>query len=241
MFMAIEATERSSIVKLATAVVVVGLLTWLCWERNALFRDDVTLYSATLEKNPDSWVLHNDLGSAYVHLKKIPEAIEEYQEALRLKSDYPSARFNLGAVYLDNDQTEKAIEQFLEAVRLRPFYPEAHLNLGAALVKTERYPEAIFHLRQALHQKPDYPEAHFHLGKALRNDPQSFSDALKEFEEAIACRPDWIDAHMQLAMTYSKMGKREKALAEAKKALDIAQQAGKQAAVQKIEAFLPTL
>lgn len=36
-----------------------------------------------------------NLGNAYCHLERIPEAIEVYQQALSLQPDYPDAQFNL--------------------------------------------------------------------------------------------------------------------------------------------------
>ena len=50
----------------AVAVAAVGTLAFLTWQQSGLYRDAITLYQATLEKNPDCWMAHNNLGHRLV-------------------------------------------------------------------------------------------------------------------------------------------------------------------------------
>ena len=45
-------------------IAVVGALTFLTWRQNGNYRDEIALYKATLDKNPDSWIAHYTLGFA---------------------------------------------------------------------------------------------------------------------------------------------------------------------------------
>lgn len=239
--MAVDAVKKIPAVKTAAAAIAVGLLAWLGWERNNLFRDDVTLYAKTLEKNPDCWVLHNDLGSADFRLKKTSEAIEHYEEARRLKPDSLDVLCNLGVAYTDADRVDEAIALFQRALLLQPYNPEAHYKLGNAYFKAGKWPEAASHFQEALARKPECPEAHLNWGKILRKNARQVPEALEHFQKAIEQKPDWIDAHMQFAITLSGIGRREEALAEANKALGIARKNGNDAAVKKIEEWIPSL
>jgi tetratricopeptide (TPR) repeat protein len=61
------------------------------------------------------------------------DAIVEFQEAIRLKSDYAVAYDRLGSALEDVGRIDDAIAQFQEAVRLRPDYAEAGSHLTHAL------------------------------------------------------------------------------------------------------------
>lgn len=148
---------------LVAAAVVVGMLAVLTWRQSSLYVDARTLYEATLEANPGSWMLHNNLGLLLRGAGRPAEAIEHYQRALQLRHDYAEARYNLGTELSDLGRAAEAIPQLREALRLRPLYPEAHNNLGIALARTGQLPEAIDEFKEALRQAPDYSEARYNL------------------------------------------------------------------------------
>ena len=81
---------------LGSAVVVVGALGFAAWKQNGLYRRAVTLYTDTLEKNPDCWMAHDNLGLALVNEDRLEEAIQHHQAALKLKPDNPTSHLNLG-------------------------------------------------------------------------------------------------------------------------------------------------
>jgi tetratricopeptide (TPR) repeat protein len=65
------------------------------FDRADIYRDIETLWQDTLPKNPQSWLAHNNLGTALFKAGKLQEAIEHYKQALRLKPDYTEAQKNL--------------------------------------------------------------------------------------------------------------------------------------------------
>ena len=67
------------------------------------------------------------------------EAIEHYQQALRIKPDYAEAHNNLGIALLQEGKIEEAIAQYEQALRINPDFAEAHYNLGIALEQAGRY------------------------------------------------------------------------------------------------------
>ena len=66
-------TRRASTVLIIAAV---GALTILAWRQNGNYRDEIALYNATLDKNPDSWIAHYTLGFALVEKGQGEEGIE---------------------------------------------------------------------------------------------------------------------------------------------------------------------
>ncbi|MGH7146568.1 MAG: tetratricopeptide repeat protein [Nitrospiraceae bacterium] len=82
------------------AFVVVLALCIMTFQRNALYRDPVLLWSDTVDKSPQKARPHNNLGHAYALRDDWDRAIEEFRTAARLDPDYALAQKNLRDAYL---------------------------------------------------------------------------------------------------------------------------------------------
>jgi tetratricopeptide (TPR) repeat protein len=139
----------------------------LTWRQSSLYSDSITLYSASLQRNPGAWMVHNNLGAELFKAGRTAEAIAHDERALALKPDYPEAHNNLGNALSRSGRLPEAIAHYEEALRLRPTYSDAHNNLGSVLAYTGRFEEGIAHLRDALRLKPGNADARKNLEIAL--------------------------------------------------------------------------
>jgi protein O-mannosyl-transferase len=98
----------------------VALLAVLAHNQAGLYRDAITYYKAALEKNPDSWLLHGNLGDALVLAKEYKKAIPELREALRINPDCADAHQYLAIALGSTRQWEEAIEHYRRAITLSP-------------------------------------------------------------------------------------------------------------------------
>ncbi len=131
--------------------------------RNALWRDDLTLFSDTVRKSPDAATPHYNLGNAYAKQNRLDEAIIEYTTASSLKPDFAEAHNNLGSAYLKRNRLDEAVNQFIAALKLKPDFAEAHNNLGIAYGRQNHLDEAVNQFSAALKLKPDYAKASHNL------------------------------------------------------------------------------
>ncbi|MGA2799131.1 MAG: tetratricopeptide repeat protein, partial [Thermoguttaceae bacterium] len=200
-----QARNRTHRVTTAVAVAAMGALAFLTWQQSKIYYDAISLYQATLQKNPGSWIAHNCLGYALDQKGRPPEAIEHYREALRLNPDFMEAHINLGVDLANAGQLPEAIEHFRQALRLDPDYAVSHNNLGNALAKAGRLPEAIKHYQQALRLNPDYANAHNNLGVALV-DSGRLPEAIEHYRQALQLNPDYTDAHNNLGNALANAG-----------------------------------
>ena len=200
------------------AILAVGVLAFLTWRQSGLYCDAITLYNATLEKNPECWMAHNNLGGALIQADRLPEAIDHYEQALRLKSDYFDVHNNLGVALVQTGRPEEAIVHYKKALSLKPDYPEAHNNLAVALIQTKRLQQAIEHYREAVTLRSDYPEAHNNLGDALIQIGRP-EEAIKHYEQAVRLKPDYVEAHNNLGFTLTQTGRPEEAIEHFEQAL----------------------
>jgi tetratricopeptide (TPR) repeat protein len=163
-------------------------LSLLTWRQSATYRDLETLWRATIAKNPDCWMAYNNLGVVQFEKGDIEDAIEKYQQSLRLHPDYPEAHYNLGSALLQKGYADEAIWQCEEALKIQPNEPDAHIVLGNAFMARQDVDRAIAHYVQALHLRPDDYNAHYNLGTALKQKGD-VERAAREYEKARESEP----------------------------------------------------
>ena len=192
-------------------VSIIALFGVATWQRAGLYANNERLWRDNLAKNPGAWLPHNNLGVALRDKGEFDEAFGHFEQALRLKPDFPEAHYNLGTAYHKLGRTSEAIEHFEKALRRRPDDGEAHCNLGVVLMQAGRLSEAIEHFRQALSFWPEFPEANKSLADALAAAGH-FDEAAEYYRKAIEARPEWPEARNNLGLALARQGKFEEAV-----------------------------
>jgi tetratricopeptide (TPR) repeat protein len=179
----------------------------LTWQQSGLYTDAETLYRATLQRNPGSWMTHNNLAGALAQMPgRLPEAIEEYRAALQLKPDYAIAHDSLGGLLMQEGRLPEAMEEFQAALRAQPNFALAHNNLGIVLAQTPgRLPDAIREFEATIRIDPKYAKAHMNLGNAYLQMPGRLVDAIAEYETTIRLDPDYAQPHINLGLAFMQM------------------------------------
>jgi Flp pilus assembly protein TadD len=93
--------------------------------RNAVWRDDVTLFTDTVRKSPDAARVYIDLGNSLDNLNHFEDAVLAYRKAIELNPQLQSAHYNLGIAYFRKHRFEEAKKEFQIAVLLDPLDTEA--------------------------------------------------------------------------------------------------------------------
>ena len=194
------------------------LLGGLTYRQSRMYVNAETLYRVTLQKNPGSWMAHDNLGVILVAQGRLDEAIGHYHEALKLRPGNPQSHYDLGIALRQKGQTDNAIREYEEALHLRPNYQKAHNNLGNILLQTGQIDEAVNHLRSALELQPDYAEAHNNLGNALMQK-QSVDEAISHYRQALEIRPQYREAHFNLGGALVRVGRLDEGIGHYREAL----------------------
>ncbi len=202
----------------AAAVFALCALAFLGFRQSGLYHGTKTLYEDTLVKNPECWLVRSLLGCKLVEEKRLPEAMEQFERAIRSNPKYADAHCNLGLALDQSNRSLEAVSHCEEALRLKPVYPEAHQNLGIALAHLGRLEEAIEHYRKALEQRPYYPEAENSLGSALVQTGRP-EEAIEHFQKALDLKPDFADAQFNLGVTLTLFGRFQEAIEHYRQAI----------------------
>jgi Flp pilus assembly protein TadD len=176
------------------AVAAVICFSTLTYARAGVFRDETSLWTDTLAKNPRSWSAHNSLAIALAKDGLRTEAAEHYRQAIGLNPRYFRAYNNLGNLLADLGDLEGAIQCHRESLRLNPGYANAHNGLGIVLEKNNQFEQAEQEYGQAILLDPKDMRARFNLGmlQARTNRPAA---AVRTLREAASLRP--LDKELQ--------------------------------------------
>ena len=105
--------------------------------------------------NPGLAEAHNNLGNALGSEGRTAEAIEQFEQALRIEPGFAEAHNNLGNLLNVAGRTEEAIVHYQAALLSKPGDIGARYNLAIALLKTPgRTADAEAQLREILRIDP---------------------------------------------------------------------------------------
>jgi tetratricopeptide (TPR) repeat protein len=216
----IAAVRSKSLLLLATAGTCLLLLGVLTWRQTAVYNNLVTLYTATLTRNPGCWMAHYNLGITLNEQGDTDGAISHYREAVELWPGYAEAHYNLGRLLVQKGQLDEAITHYEKALEIDPADAEAHNNLGAALFASGRVDEAIVHYRKALTIRRDYADASCNLASALLSNGD-LDGAIAYYSGCLAVSPNQVEAQYNLATVLLRTGRTDEAMAHYQKVLEL--------------------
>jgi tetratricopeptide (TPR) repeat protein len=199
-------------------------LVFLTWRQTAVYHDLVTLYTATLQKNPGCWMAHYNLGIILREQGDVDQALEHYRQAFALRPNYAEAHYNLARCLVEKGQLDDAIEHYEKALKINPADPETHNNLGVTLFGIGRVDDAIVHYQKALAIWPGYAAAACNLANALivRQLPGDLDDAIARYSMCLAQAPDQAEAQYNLASALLRKGRTDEAIEHLQKTLQLA-------------------
>lgn len=191
----------------AAAALLLSVLGFLSWRHSHDFRDMETLWRATLARNPECWLAHNNLGT----LLPPHEALPHYQKSTALRPDYAQAWQNMGSAWVETGDPARALEALEKALALEPLFAEAWINSGVALLRLARPAEAIIKFQRALEIDPKAARAESGLGLALLQTGK-IEEALQHAEKAVEIAPAFAEAQNNLGTVLLAAGRPDDAI-----------------------------
>jgi len=142
-----------------------------------------------------------------------------YEHTLAVTDKNHVIHINLGMALLEQGQLDKAIQHQQEALRLRPGEPSALTNLGMALALQRRYPEAIKYYRLSLKSDPEQATTYNNLGAAILSNNGDPEEAVANFRKALQLKPDYDNAHLNLATVLTMQNRFDEAISHYREVL----------------------
>lgn len=184
-------------------VFVVIFFSVLTFARNAVWRDEVTMWKDVVTKSPNKARGHLNLGVALGEQGRFEEAIREFETTLKLNSYQAKAHNGLGMIYNDQGRLDDAIKEYQTALTINPKDANVHNNLGFVYQRKHLLDDAAREFRAALLLNPNDASAHNNLGAVLGLQGR-LDEAVREFKTALEIDPDHVKAKNNLRKIYGQ-------------------------------------
>ncbi|MFM8634841.1 MAG: tetratricopeptide repeat protein, partial [Planctomycetia bacterium] len=158
--------------------------------------------------------------NAFFHAITFSDEDHLWEYTLAHNSDAWAAHNRLGGRKLKRGDIDGAYQHFQNAVRLRPDLPETQTNLAIALTKKDRIDEAIEAFRAAAQAAPDMLTTRVNLADAC-SQAGRYAEARTVYEELIELLPSNPLVLSNYGIVLFKLGEKEKAIAQFKRALEL--------------------
>ncbi len=153
--------------------------------------------------DPESELLHNNLGNAYRKLGALSSAIKHYDKAKKSNPQYMPAYINSGATLYEDGKFRKALKEYKAALELDPTQPIVLKAIADVLMDLNEPAEAVRCLKQAVNLAPNNATYHQALARGLIHAGDQ-SAAVASLQQAICVNPSNVDSYLSLAKIGSK-------------------------------------
>lgn len=190
---------------------IVPALVGLTLLRNADYRTELSVWTDTVAKRPESWRAHFNLGVALLDLGRAAEAERSFERVIQLKPNEAKAHNSLGNALLTLGRVPEASARFKEAVRLQPQSARAWYNLGTALSRQGDTTGAVEAFERAIRIEPGMADGHSALGNVFFQMDQP-AQALERYVTALRIDPSLADAHYNSGNANLELGRVDEAI-----------------------------
>lgn len=189
----------------------------VCMRQQGRFDEAIGYCQRALQMDPTMSGAQLDMGLLLLGKHRYSEAVHNFTEAIRLTPQMAQAYVGLGEALSGSGKSEEGLAAFRKAVDLAPNLAAAHLALAAALATRADYRGAVDEYTKSVAIEPDFA-AWNNLGEAQEN-LGDLAGAEASYRKSIAMRSDCAVTHCNLGSVLSKMGQKDAAAMELKKAL----------------------
>jgi tetratricopeptide (TPR) repeat protein len=182
-------------VRQLTFIAVTGIIVALSiatYNRNAVWRDWITLWTDNVSKSPNKPRPHNILGIGYFYLENFDAAMQEYQKAIQLKPDFIEAYYNIGLVHNARKEFNEAIVMYLKVLGMSANNElenaKVHNEIGINYAELGDIEQATNAFAAAVKNNPELAEYRVNYAFALSN-AGNIDEAVLQYRQALQLDP----------------------------------------------------
>jgi tetratricopeptide (TPR) repeat protein len=161
-----------------------------------------------------------DLGGAYDYGDQAPQALRQYEKALRLQKDAVEPQVGLSDLLKRYGRYRDSIERLQQALNLEPENPHLLIKLAETLRDMGERTRALDAVQKAISLKPDEAFYHYWAGDLLISMDR-FEEALDAVRASIELSPGDDYLYVRAAVAFWGAGRRPEAIKAIRLASDL--------------------
>ncbi len=186
---------------------------------NDEYSEAISKLTEYLNKRPSDEV-YNYLGLSYFKLKKFEEALNMFNESIKLNPNNLEAYNNRGYLYYKSGDNDNAISDYSFVIRKETNSGMSFFYRGLAFLKSGRPEESIEDLTTAISFKNDNPNIYYNRGLAYF-EVKKYKEAIEDFSHAISLNSNFSQFYLKRGVAYYKDKQFDNAIDDYKRALEI--------------------
>ena len=198
---------------LLTSIVLLPL-GYLTYTQSRIYDNVETLWSKTIESNPEAWMAWNNRAGEYFTKGEYELAIRDLDQAIKLNPSWPNAYNNRGRAYLKIGEYELAIQDLSKAIEFDTSHYLGYLpyaNRANAYASNGQDELAIRDFSKAIQLNHNFAMAYANRG-AIYERKGEHELAIKDFRKAIELNPTFAPTHFSMAVSLQRQGKAKEAV-----------------------------
>lgn len=196
----------------SAAVVVILVLSVICFFQVSLWKNNETLYRHSIAKTERNYLIMQNYCHTLILQERIDEAEIQCRDSIKSNGYYSEAHNSLGIIQIKRQQFEDAAQSFRNAIKFDPDFAMYKVNLAVALANLGKTDESEENLRIAA-QSISYKEHTEIWIEAIAGVARAFAaegkleKASENFVRVLSIAPERADIRSNFALTLYTMGK----------------------------------
>lgn len=159
--------------------VVLAFNSLLTFERNKVWKNELTLWSDVVKKSPHKARPYINRGWAFYNRGDDKEANEDFDRAIQISPEFIYPYDDKGLIDAREGRMADAILEYNQSIKINPYYAKVYYHRGLAFLVEKNNSKAILDFNKAIELDPLYLDAYKARGtpadllKAHQIDPDS--------------------------------------------------------------------
>lgn len=166
-----------------------------------------TAYRQALTLDSELASARYNVGVLFLDQQRYSDAIEQFEQYLKLAPDSPRGLTKLGLAYLGDHQIAAAASSIQKSLQLSPEQPEALNAAGMILMQRDRPQDAVKYFGRALERRKNYPSALLNLAVAFDTRLNNPAFALEKYRQYLKLKPrpeNWVSVQQAVQRLESR-------------------------------------
>jgi tetratricopeptide (TPR) repeat protein len=202
----------------AAIVLCLAVFAWLTWHETAIWKNNPTLYLATMERSPKAAAIAHNLASLYYDSNDLQraeywenKALTGWQEGFAKNKTLHAQVFSgYGGIRFKQGRISEAQDFYMKAYAEAPYHDELLQNIGIFFTGTRQYPKALEFLQQTVRLNPRRAVAYSNMA-GIYAVYGKWDPAIANARQALEIDPKLGEALVNLAYSYAGKGMKEEA------------------------------